>query len=781
MGEKGRLDMKRRIAAVLSVLASVLVAFPVLATTFTSQMTVTNNGSTNYAQTSLNYTINNTDLIARGLMSADGLDTTMRSGASNIPTMIADNATYFATSLLSHQSKTLTMLNGQSLTSHDIILGNGGNITTADSPSLVLGNNFTLSIGTSGHPVYIDMSLNNTLAYQYGAYKLWTQDSNVTFSVLNADDSVNMSISHILSTGEHYISVIATPTDLILMIDFGAYSELAASAANITTTSSITNSGTGAFPFDKIFYAAGRYWIFFCDGIYVRYASSADNYATSTIVATESDITTFRFYLDAAGYIHYVHVSSGNKYRRGIPNSNGTISWNTAEHNIPTLYSYAGMLLADNDGVPYIIENRPAWYAVVRKGYSNQTTFNGSWLSDNWTATGWDGFYQCSAVSATMSGGGLYINLNWWANSGGGGTYYLSTLNKTGSGTGGGTWNVGALLTSIGTSIYGISGNKLYTKTFSGGITDLGNITNDTISAMQMSVINSSTLKIYWSTGGIVKSKLVTGSNITAIEVFDPLLISSTQWITQPNGNTIAYLQGPSSPYKIIFPVNEAAVAETTSFSGKSLLNSSSNITWLGTGVPYCGAITVSVNGTSVLQYQPAAIISGTTMPDRSAYSNTGTISWGTFPSDVLITLNAPTLSLTPGDIPPGVDEQGWQMVNGVPTQPNNLFTGGGTSWPGGAEVNTLATDTMVPYYFWVTILAFGTAIAAACLVYGATHNAKMGRNGSLFVMWLVFTVVYTLWYIGGGGVVEGWPLIPVGIWGIFLMLWFNPFKTAAN
>ena len=102
-------------------------------------------------------------------------------------------------------------------------------------------------------------------------------------------------------------------------------------------------------------------------------------------------------------------------------------------------------------------------------------------------------------------------------------------------------------------------------------------------------------------------------------------------------------------------------------------------------------------------------------------------------------------------------------------------------AFPGGAEIDQLATNTRVPYFFWVTILAFATAIGAACAVYGACSNARMGRNGSLFVMWMVFIVVYVLWYIGGGGVVEGWPLIPVGIWGIFLMLWFNPFKTAVN
>ena len=123
----------------------------------------------------------------------------------------------------------------------------------------------------------------------------------------------------------------------------------------------------------------------------------------------------------------------------------------------------------------------------------------------------------------------------------------------------------------------------------------------------------------------------------------------------------------------------------------------------------------------------------------------------------------------------------GWVMVPEVPEQPEGMYTGGGTSFPGGPEIQTFATGTRIPYVFWVTVLAFGTEILAGVGVFLAMSSSRMGRNGSLFVMWLTVTVVLVVWYIGGGGVIPGWVLIPPGVWGVFLMLWFNPFKSAAG
>jgi len=46
-------------------------------------------------------------------------------------------------------------------------------------------------------------------------------------------------------------------------------------------------------------------------------------------------------------------------------------------------------------------------------------------------------------------------------------------------------------------------------------------------------------------------------------------------------------------------------------------------------GVPYAGAIEISVSGTQAAYYNPITIISGTTFPDRSGNDNHGTITWG--------------------------------------------------------------------------------------------------------------------------------------------------------
>lgn len=114
-----------------------------------------------------------------------------------------------------------------------------------------------------------------------------------------------------------------------------------------------------------------------------------------------------------------------------------------------------------------------------------------------------------------------------------------------------------------------------------------------------------------------------------------------------------------------------------------------------------------------------------------------------------------------------------------VPGTPENLFHEGGTSFPGGAEIHDLAqADPGIPEMWWMVWFAFGTSLGAAVMVANATSNQKVGRNPSLFLMWITFTIVYIIWMVGGGGVVPGWPLIPDGLIAIVLMIWFNPFKT---
>lgn len=171
-----------------------------------------------------------------------------------------------------------------------------------------------------------------------------------------------------------------------------------------------------------------------------------------------------------------------------------------------------------------------------------------------------------------------------------------------------------------------------------------------------------------------------------------------------------------------------------------------------------------------------------TTFDDQSINSNTAIPSFRTASSGTDMTATIVSQeSEAEKDTPASPANTGWMMITSVPTQPPGLYTEGGTDFPGGPEVSKLATDTKVPYMWWMVWIAFASSLGLGALVYSKTHNSRLGRNGSLFIFWIVSTLVYVLWYIGGNGVVPGWPLIPYGIWCLALTFWCNPFKTAAG
>jgi len=187
--------------------------------------------------------------------------------------------------------------------------------------------------------------------------------------------------------------------------------------------------------------------------------------------------------------------------------------------------------------------------------------------------------------------------------------------------------------------------------------------------------------------------------------------------------------------------------------------------------------ITIDAAQAGKWEWEYAATFEDQSINDNIAYPTFRTASSN---EDVILTIQS-QVSLLEGEEPSTQVTGGWVMIGEVPTEPPNLFIGGGTSFPGGAEIETLAEDTLVPYVWWITWIAFASALGIAAWVYSKTHNTKLGKGGSLFIMWLTFTIVIVIWYIGGGGVIPGWVLIPTSLWGILLMIWFNPYRTAAS
>lgn len=114
--------------------------------------------------------------------------------------------------------------------------------------------------------------------------------------------------------------------------------------------------GAGEQNQNHIIYASGLYWAFYCDDTYMVYKTTSD-------FTTWSDKTTIRsgiraYYFDILfddTYLHYVwgNGASGHSrfyYRRGIPQSDGTISWSAAEQNATSHPGTSPVIDVDSDG-----------------------------------------------------------------------------------------------------------------------------------------------------------------------------------------------------------------------------------------------------------------------------------------------------------------------------------------------------------------------------------------------------------------------------------------------
>jgi len=149
----------------------------------------------------------------------------------------------------------------------------------------------------------------------------------------------------------------------------------------------------------KSFYANGRFWVFYCDGTNMVYKTSTDGstWSSATTVRADTDAGLFTIWFDGT-YLHYAYASSSPiYYRRGTPNSDGTITWSAAEQTVSTTYNQASspMVSVDSNGyvwIGYYDYTGSAYYPYVIRSGNN----DGTWGT---TPSGFP--YQLSTTAAT--------------------------------------------------------------------------------------------------------------------------------------------------------------------------------------------------------------------------------------------------------------------------------------------------------------------------------------------------------------------------------------------
>jgi hypothetical protein len=167
-----------------------------------------------------------------------------------------------------------------------------------------------------------------------------------------------------------------------------------------STVGTSTDNWAVSFTFQrKAFYANGRFWVFYSNGTNMVYRTSTDGLTWSDAITIGACIegAFFSVWFDGT-YVHYARYYSNDLfYRRGIPNSDGTIDWGgVAEQTVydGTLTSYydTPSIAVDSGGHAWIgarYYNGTNYYPYVFKN----ANINGTWS----TALGFP--YQLSTTA----------------------------------------------------------------------------------------------------------------------------------------------------------------------------------------------------------------------------------------------------------------------------------------------------------------------------------------------------------------------------------------------
>jgi len=124
-----------------------------------------------------------------------------------------------------------------------------------------------------------------------------------------------------------------------------------------STVGTSTAISATSYPFQrKSFYANGRFWVFWSDGTNMVYKTSTDGstWSSATTVRACTSGQYFSVWFDGT-YLHYAYAyASPIYYRRGMPNSDGTITWSAAEQTVATEYNSASFPMVSVDSYGYV-------------------------------------------------------------------------------------------------------------------------------------------------------------------------------------------------------------------------------------------------------------------------------------------------------------------------------------------------------------------------------------------------------------------------------------------
>lgn len=180
----------------------------------------------------------------------------------------------------------------------------------------------------------------------------------------------------------------------------------------------------------------------------------------------------------------------------------------------------------------------------------------------------------------------------------------------------------------------------------------------------------------------------------------------------------------------------------------------------MSTGVWVYGDELTEETFSEVIWYQPVAIISGTTLPDRAGTAQNGIISWGTNPAGINTSVG-PAVPINPPVHTPTPTEPVPTFYPGTPTPPSGTLypTAFEPVFPGGEFINDMLDAGGIPRSFWWNFIAFLTAIAGGFGIYGMIHRRAGTSSSALLAQAVTSGTILGVWW--AVGIIDWW-IIPL-------------------
>jgi hypothetical protein len=759
--------MKRILSGILiGGLLVIILAVPVLAAYYT-YITVVESGGNSYEELPIVVSRNTTQLAQYGLMSSTGLDSRVLTGDGYpLPHMLADNKVLFVSDLAAHETKTLVFyLGATSLSSFPIIVGYNGSFETPDDPDLELG--YVMELLISGYFNAEASDVGHNILYKENAFRVWISATHtLKVAALNSTGDEQWSLQYSsFTTEEHTVYILANGLGCSLYVDDFVIPK---DTTNLYDSTYYEISNTkdenmymlnyyyeGGFP--RTFYVNGMYWAFYTkstSNTIFFYKTSVDGSSWSSeqsfsVYGTDT-LEKWSVYLDNLGYVHIAYpddrgsyASDHIRYRRGYPETNGTITWSADWQTVNTegaiiLQYHRAMVVADPSGYPMIM-----WVATYGVGscgtdhyihIDRSTTNNGIWTTgttfsetrgnqcrpEQWLV-------QCpnSAKAyylyARESGGyykiveGRYFNGNSWSGSA---DTILSSSSSLGY-----TRVCGVADNSDNFYLFWLNQGVIYMRIrYSDGswssVLSIATGSSPTVSYSTTKNI----VYIFYLSGGYIMGKVL-NLNVYTLSA-EYIITAYSTGAPEFNGiSATPYFEDKCGILYATFSTNSLATTAHACLWYPSEWNDNDyDWLWMQNNVtPYINDIQLAIDGVLQLEYKPASIILGTTLPDEEN-DHDGIITWGSNPSGVTATVGAFQSDVGGGDqidttVAPGM--VGPQDMVGPTGQQDRMSEVGTLSDnPFYPLIKALSDNTSIPVQLWWLIIASIIVMIAMVVTY---------------------------------------------------------------